>query len=103
FSQAVLEDFGSQLPEEGQRYLQTIREGAQQMGLLIDDLLTFSRLSRAPLKKQEVHAGGLVRTVLGDLSAQQAGRHVDLRIGDLPACMGDPALLRQVWINLLSN
>ena len=38
FSQAVLEDYGAQLPEEGRRYLQTIREGAQQMGALIDDL-----------------------------------------------------------------
>ena len=53
FSQAVLEDYGARLPEEGRRYLQTIRGGAQKMGVLIDDLLTFSRLSRAPLQKQE--------------------------------------------------
>ena len=61
FSQAVLEDYGPQLPEEGRRYLKTIREGAQRMGVLIDDLLTFSRLSRTPLKKQEVNTGVLVR------------------------------------------
>jgi PAS domain S-box-containing protein len=103
FSQAVLEDYGTQLPPEGQRYLQTIRDGAQRMGLLIDDLLTFSRLSRAPLKKQEVQTGELVRGVLDDLSAQQEGRQIDLRLGELPACMGDPALLKQVWINLLAN
>ena len=103
FSQAVLEDFGPQLPEEGQRYLQTIRDGAQKMGMLIDDLLTFSRLSRTPLQKQEVNTGNLVRSVLDDLSSQQEGRHIDLRIGELPACAGDPALLKQVWINLLSN
>ncbi len=47
FSQVVEEDYGSQLPKEGQRYLRMIREGAQRMGVLIDDLLTFSRLSRA--------------------------------------------------------
>src|SRR5213078_609255 len=46
FSQAVLEDFGSQLPEEGRRQLQIIRSSAQRMGALIDDLLTFARLSR---------------------------------------------------------
>ena len=103
FSQAVLEDYASELPEKGQAYLKMIREGAQKMGMLIDDLLTFSRLSRAPLKKQEVDTGDLVRRVLADLSPQQAGRQIDLRTGELPACAGDPALLKQVWINLLSN
>ena len=73
------------------------------MGVLIDDLLTFSRLSRAPLKKQEVNTGELVRSVLEDLRLQREGRQIDLRVGELPACDGDPALLRQVWINLLSN
>jgi PAS domain S-box-containing protein len=103
FSQAVLEDFGPQLPEEGRHYLETIRQGAQKMGALIDDLLTFSRLSRAPLNKTEVNTGSLVRDVLEELDPMQAGRKIDLRIGELPPCAGDPALLRQVWINLLSN
>jgi light-regulated signal transduction histidine kinase (bacteriophytochrome) len=103
FSQAVLEDYGPQLPEEGQRYLQTIRDGAQRMGTLIDDLLTFSRLSRTPLKKQEVNTGELVRHVLEELSSQREGRQVEIRMGDLPACQGDPALLKQAWVNLLSN
>jgi PAS domain S-box-containing protein len=103
FSQAVLEDYGDQLPEEGRHDLQTIREGAQRMGRLIDDLLTFSRLSRASLKKQEVDTGKLVRHVLEELDSQREGRQVDIRIGDLPACQGDPALLTQVWVNLLAN
>jgi light-regulated signal transduction histidine kinase (bacteriophytochrome) len=103
FSQAVLEDYGPQLPEEGRRHLQTIRKGAQKMGRLIDDLLTFSRLSRAPLKKQTVDVGELVRGVLEDLRAQQEARTIDWRIGELPACAGDRSLLKQVWINLLSN
>ncbi|MEA3186476.1 MAG: hypothetical protein QOD99_306 [Chthoniobacter sp.] len=103
FSQAVLEDYGPQLPEEGQRYLKTIRQGAQKMGVLIDDLLTFSRLSRAPLDKQEVNTDKLVRAVLDDLSSQQERRQVELRVGELPMCAGDPALLKQVWMNLLSN
>jgi light-regulated signal transduction histidine kinase (bacteriophytochrome) len=103
FSQAVLEDYGPQLPEEGRRDLQTIREGAQRMGTLIDDLLTFSRLSRTPLKKQTVDTGTLVRNVLEGLNSQREGREVEIRIGDLPKSQGDPALLNQVWVNLLSN
>ncbi len=103
FSQAVLDDYGPVLPEEGQRFLQTIRQGAQKMGMLIDDLLTFSRLGRAPLNKQTVHTGPLVRSVLEDLSAQREGRQIEVRIGELPPCLCDPALLRQVWLNLVSN
>ncbi|MEO6789141.1 MAG: ATP-binding protein, partial [Chthoniobacteraceae bacterium] len=103
FSQAVIEDYGPQLPKEGQQYLQTIREGAQRMGALIDDLLTFSRLSRAPLNKGEVDTGKLVRETLDGLAYAQAGRQIDLRVGELPPCSGDSALLKQVWVNLISN
>jgi PAS domain S-box-containing protein len=103
FSQAVLEDYGSQLPEEGRRHLQTIREGAQRMGTLIDDLLTFSRLSRSPLSKRTVDMAALVREAIEELEPQREGRQVEIRVGGLPPCQGDPALLKQVWLNLLSN
>jgi len=103
FSQAVLEDYGPQLPQGCRQDLQTIRQGAQKMGELIDDLLTFSRLSRLPLSKIAVDTGKLVRNVLEELSLQRAGRQIDIRIGDLPRSQADPALLKQVWINLLSN
>lgn len=103
FSQAVLEDYGPLLPPEGQNYLKTIREGAQQMGTLIDDLLAFSRLSRAPLNKQTVNTGNLVSAVLEDLNSEREGRQIEIRVDELPSCQADPALLKQVWTNLLSN
>lgn len=103
FSRAVLEDYGSQLPPDGLRYLQVIRTSAQRMGNLIDDLLSFSRLSRATLSKRTIDARRLVQDTLEDLSAQRAGRDIQLIMGELPPCEGDPALLKQVWINLLSN
>jgi PAS domain S-box-containing protein len=103
FSQAVLEDYGGQLPEEGRRDLQTIREAAQRMGVLIDDLLKFSRLSRAPLHKQQVNTHKLVGNVLDSLDSQRTGRRVDIRIGELPDCQGDAGLINQVWVNLIAN
>ena len=73
------------------------------MGKLIDDLLTFSRLGRAPLEKENVNTGNLVLSALSELKSQQEGRNINLLIGDLPPCNGDPSLLKQVWLNLLSN
>ncbi|MBL9214060.1 MAG: PAS domain S-box protein [Opitutaceae bacterium] len=103
FSQALLEDFGGQLPAEGRHQLLTVRAGAQRMGALIDDLLTFSRFSRQPLKKQPVDMARLVRSALEELEPQRRGRTFEHRVDPLPPVEGDPALLRQVWVNLLGN
>ncbi|MFI5090868.1 MAG: PAS domain S-box protein [Terriglobales bacterium] len=103
FSDAVLEDYGPQLPEQAREYLQTIRRGAQRMGDLIDDLLAFSRLSRQPLARQPVNMEALVRGVLEELGPERNGRKIEFLDGALPATQGDPALLKQVWMNLLSN
>lgn len=103
FAGIVLEDFGSQLPDDCKRYLERIRNGGQRMGELIDDLLKFARLSRQPLSRQMVDTGKLVRDSLEDLKPLQDGREIVFRIGELPPCHGDPALLKQGWVNLLSN
>jgi PAS domain S-box-containing protein len=103
FAGIVLEDFGPQLPDQGRKYLERIRNGGQRMGVLIDDLLEFSRLSRQPLEKQEVDMSTLVQNALEELKSQRAGRDIELRLGKLPPCYGDAALLKQVWVNLLSN
>jgi signal transduction histidine kinase len=103
FSRILLEEYASQLPAEAQRYLSLVRDNAQQMGHLIEDLLTFSRLSRQPLNKQTVASDQIVQQVLEDLRLGQVQRNVEITIGDLPACEADPELLKQVWVNLLSN
>lgn len=103
FSQALQEDFSAQLPEEGLRYLRTIREGSQRMGVLIDDLLAFSRLSRLPLNREPVNMNDLVWALAAEMSPASEDRHAQIEVKDLPPCNADPALLKQVWINLLSN
>ena len=103
FSQAVLDDFGPQLPDECQRYLKTIRYSAQQMGALIDALLEFSRFNRQELNKRTIDTGQLVRSALDELGFPWPERQVEIRVGDLPVSSGDPVLLKQVWMNLLSN
>ena len=103
FSRILLEKYGTQLPADAQRYQRLVRDNAQQMGRLIDDLLTFSRLSRQPLRKQQVAPADLVQKVLADLRGEQGGRRIEINIRELPACEADPALLTQVFVNLLSN
>src|SRR5581483_9925112 len=103
FSRILLEDFAPQLPDQARRYLHLVRNNAQQMGQLVDDLLAFSRLSRQPLKKRPVAPAELVRQVLADLQDKQDKQRVEIRVGDLPVCQADPALLQQVFVNLLSN
>jgi len=103
YSLALTDDFGSHLPSEAQRLLQVIRNSAQQMGNLIDDLLTFARLSRLPLSKQKVNMTSLVRDALLLLQGECVDRRITINVDDLPPCYGDASVLKQVWVNLLSN
>lgn len=103
FSRILLEEHVPQLSPPIARYLRIIRENAQQMGQLIDDLLTFSRLSRQPIKEQSIVLTDLVHQAIRDLAYEQGGRRVDISVGDLADCRGDPALLKQVFVNLLAN
>jgi PAS domain S-box-containing protein len=103
FSRILLEEYAPQLPAEASRYLDLVRSNTQKMGELVDDLLAFSRLGRQPLKKQSLSPEGIVRESLEDLSPEQAGRQVEIVLGALPDCEADPALLKQVFVNLISN
>ena len=103
FAGIVLEDFSSQLPDEGRRHLERVRDGARRMGELIDDLLAFSRLSRQSVNRQPVNTRQLVQAALDELAPQRQGRQIQIEIEELAPCHGDPALLKQVWINLISN
>lgn len=103
FSQALIEDFGQQLPEQARHYLNAIRDGAEHMAALIDDLLEFARLSRQSLHDQDIDTARLVREVIAGLASQREGRQIEIRTNELPPCQGDRALLKQVWINLVSN
>jgi light-regulated signal transduction histidine kinase (bacteriophytochrome) len=73
------------------------------MGRLIDDLLGFSRLSRQELVRRTIQPASLVRQALEQLEPERAGRSVEVVIEDLPEAKGDPALVRQVYVNLLAN
>jgi PAS domain S-box-containing protein len=103
FAEMVEEDYAGLLPPDGARRLHVIRERAQRMGTLIDDLLAFSRLGREPLRPTLVDMRALVDETLGELLPACGERRIAIDVGELPPCRGDRALLKQVWVNLLSN
>jgi len=84
-------------------YLGIIHTSAKQLGTLIDALLSFSRTSRAPLFHSRVALEKLVQSVLRDLRFETEARTVQIDMANLPTVDGDPALLRQVFYNLISN
>lgn len=103
FSRILLEDHRGALDAEGERLLGVVRTSTQRMGQLIDDLLTFSRISRKSLEAGPVDMRALVQAVAEDLRSGAAPHPADIVVGPLPPACGDGALLRQVWTNLVGN
>ena len=101
YCEILLRDYGSAVPDEGRGYLRRVAANASRLGLLIDDLLAFSRCSRVALRKVPVNMEALVAEVIAEHAP--AGERAQLCVGALPACVGDPSLLRQVMANLVSN
>lgn len=94
---------GSSLNDKASRYLQTISDSARQMGQLIDDLLVFSRMGRQEMLNTTVNLDQLIKAILYDLRLDLQGRTISWRIEPLPEVPGDPAMLRQVFVNLIAN
>jgi light-regulated signal transduction histidine kinase (bacteriophytochrome) len=103
FSQALLEDYTDKIDEEGRRHLSFVRESAQQMGRLIDDLLGLSRVTRAELCRLPVDLSVLARDVAAQLGRAEPERQVEIVIGDGIGAEGDAPLLRIALENLLGN
>jgi signal transduction histidine kinase len=103
FSQALLEDFPKDVPEEAQRYLSRIRTATLRMGQLIEDLLNLSRVSRSMLDLAQVDLSELARQVMNNIRQHEPQRDVDVSIWDGMSVQADPRLLRAAFENLLGN
>jgi signal transduction histidine kinase len=103
WSNALLEDYGEQLDGRAQQYLHRLRSEAQRMGLIIDDLLQLSRLTRTDMRPAAVDLSVLAEAVAGRLSDAHADRKVEFVIQSGLTSFGDARLLDVVLTNLLSN
>jgi PAS domain S-box-containing protein len=103
FAQILKESYSDCLPEEAQKYLNLIQANAQQMNQLTEGLLALSRLERHALNIQLVSPKAIVDQVLDELGPALKERQVKISVSELPPVKADPLMLRQVYLNLLSN
>ena len=103
FARVLQEDYFDKIDEEGKRSLERIRNNANRMGQLIDDLLNFSRIGRKELQKVNVNMTDLVKTIVREQNDQFANRDVNFTINSLNSSIADPNLIKQVWENLIAN
>jgi signal transduction histidine kinase len=103
FSSLLVENYCTQLPADARQLLDRVQLSVKRMDLLIEHMLRFARLSRQQLTRGPVDIKALVNEVLEELRNDHKDRQTDIRVGLLPDAVGDTILLRQVFINLLSN
>jgi signal transduction histidine kinase len=104
FSRILSEEHGAELSAEAGRYLSKVQDGTQQMGRLVDDLLNLSRVGQQALSVEPVPLRRLVDHAIEQLEPELSGRNIRWQIEPaLPTIECDPALMKQVFVNLISN
>ena len=104
WSLALLEDYGPILDEQGQTHIHKVRTEVQRMGMLIDDILKLSRITRADMNKEKVDLSGIAETIVTRLQEiKPEDRRVGFDIQKGLTATGDPKLLEVVLTNLLDN
>ena len=103
FSRILQKDYSEKLDAEAQRLIDIIRGGTQRMDLLISNLLSFSRIGRKQMELSEIDMGELAKAVSEEVRSAVPERKLRFNIKRLAAARGDPAMVRQVMVNLLAN
>jgi two-component system, sensor histidine kinase and response regulator len=103
FAELLAESVATTLSETDRHYLNLILNSVGKMSRLIDDLLDFSRMGRAEMRRTQVNLHDLVEKVIEELQPETEGRNIVWKKGLLPQVQADPSLLRQVFSNLLFN
>lgn len=92
-----------QMDETNRHYMTIISESSIRMGVLIDDLLAFSRIGRSEMRTVAIRVKQIVQASIGELREETKERDIAWKIGELPEIHGDPSLIRLVLVNLISN
>lgn len=103
FARILLEDFADQLDEEPRRYLEVITNSAENMHRLIDDLLAFSRLSRADFIPMPIDLEGLANSLVREFAQAEPDRKVSVTVRPMPGARADGEQIKKLLFHLISN
>jgi signal transduction histidine kinase len=103
FSHILLEEYADKLDVEGNRLLGNVRANTGKMDQLITDLLELSRVSRTELKFYRIDMTTMVNSIYQEVASPEMQEKFTFTVSALTDCFGDPTLIHQVWINLISN
>ena len=103
FSKVLLDDYAEKVGEDGRHYLERVRAGAVRMGMLIDEILQLSRLSRQRFEREPIDISALAREIVAELSSVEPDRQVEVEIEDGLVAEADRGLVQSVLQNLLGN
>jgi PAS domain S-box-containing protein len=103
FAEMLRQETGDNLSETGKKFLRLMADAAKRMGVLIDDLLVFSRMGRTSLRRTLVDMNELVAEVRQEMAADFENRDIQWTIVPMPELSVDRPMFKQVWINLISN
>ena len=103
FTQILTEEYISKLDDEGKRLGDIIQSNTKKMGKLIDDLLAFSRIGRASINMTLIDMSCMVNAIYHEITTENQRLNHQFSIAELPNLVADTNMMRQVWINLISN
>lgn len=103
FTSILEEDYTDKLDDEARRITGIIRNNTAKMGMLIDDLLAFSRMGRQNILKIKVDCDRMVREIMQELDSRNDTAKIEWVVAELPSITVDPNTMKQVWVNLISN
>lgn len=103
YAQLLQKNYAEKIDAEGNRLIAAVTKNALRMGNLIRDLLRFAQIDRCELAMQRVDMDAMVHSVRDELNATEPQHTIEFTIAPLHAAFGDPAMLKQVWTNLLTN
>jgi two-component system sensor histidine kinase/response regulator len=103
FSRILQQEYADKLDDEGLRLLGVVRNSTKTMDQLITDLLALSKVSRSELKYSPIDMTAMVKAIYYQMATPEVLEKFVFTVSDLPGANGDPTLMRQVWMNLISN
>lgn len=103
FSKILIDEFSEKLDDQARHYLKRVRDGTIRMSLLIDDILTFSRIGRSSIQLKTTNCREVIAPVIENYAEEIKRRSVKITIGELPAIKCDFAMMQSLFSNLVSN